>query len=478
MKILIAASEVAPIIKIGGLGDVIGSLPKALQKVDLNVDVIVPFYPNAKTENLKIYKALILEVPYGGETHTVEVHKTKLPDSDVDVLLLKNAHFFATGGKNAFANNVTETEMFSFFDKAVVEYIKSQFNSYDVIHCNDWHTGLITEILSQEIVHERPATLITIHNLAYQGTGDEEIAQDLGLVPGENTVLAWDLKDGDINMLQDGIASADYINTVSPTYAKEILTKEFGAGLEELLQSREGRLTGIINGIDYSRFPRNYDVGDFTEKKAQAKKDLQQKLGLEVSDKPMYSFIGRLDAGQKGLDILFESVEKMLEKGVQFVLLGTGDPKWEGKFEELQKKHGKDNLSINIVFDVKFAEEIYSASDFLLVPSKYEPCGLIQMIAMWYGAVPVVHATGGLKDTVEEEVTGFLFDDYSSSDLLKAFDKSLEVYSNTEKYSEIVKNCMQADFSWEQSAKKYKELYKEVVELRQKALDLYNPDEE
>ena len=280
MKVLLVASEVSPIIKLGGLGDVIGSLPRALQRIGVNVDVIVPFYPNANVSELEMYKALELMVPFGGENHTVGVFKTQLPNSDVDGFLLENSHFFSHGGKSAFLNSVSETEMFAFFNRAVVEFIKSQFNTYDLVHCNDWHTGLITHLLQDELPKTRPATLFTIHNLLYQGVGELGVVEDIGFVPGQHQLVDWDTEDGDINMMLQGITSSDYINTVSPSYAEEILTKEFGGGFSDILRTRKGRLSGILNGIDYLQFPRYYDVATAEGGKLKSKKKLVEKLGL------------------------------------------------------------------------------------------------------------------------------------------------------------------------------------------------------
>jgi starch synthase len=244
MKVLLAASEAAPIIKLGGLGDVIGSLPKALEKLGVDVDIIVPYYPAANPP-ASTYKAFELSIPYGSDSHTVEVYKTRLPDSEVDVFLLKNARYFVYGGKEAFADNISETEMFVFFNRAVVEFIKAKFNTYDIVHCNDWHTGLITHLLVDELPDSRPRTLFTIHNLMYQGVGDPDLVKDVGITPGSHRLVDWDLEDGDVNMMLQGITSSDYVNAVSPTYAKEILTKKFGGGFAEILKAREGRLSGL-----------------------------------------------------------------------------------------------------------------------------------------------------------------------------------------------------------------------------------------
>ena len=438
MKILLVASEVAPIVKIGGLGDVIGSLPKALEKIGVNADVIVPFYPKAKTEKLKV---------------------SKLPGSNVDVLMLKNAEYFASA-KN-------ETEVFTFFDKAVVEYIKSQYNTYDLVHCHDWHTGLITHLLQEELHAERPATLFTVHNLFYPGTGDPALVRKVGISPGTHPLIDYDIGDGDINLVYQGITSSDYVSTVSESYAEEIKTEEFGSYMAEILQSRKDVLKGILNGIDYSVFKRDFDKSDWKEKKDEHKKELQKEMGLEVSDKPVFSFVSRLDPGQKGLDILYVSIPHILDSGGQFVLLGTGAKEWEEKFTQMaEEKKYQGDLSINIKFSGELANKIYSGSNFFFVPSRYEPCGLTQMLSMYYGTPPIVRKVGGLKDTVRDGENGFVFDEYSSVQLNKAIDRSFRIYEDKEGYKKMVEIALDTDFSWDKSAKKYVQLYEEIINSR------------
>ena len=250
MKVLLVASEVAPIIKLGGLGDVTGSLPIALEKIGVNVDVVVPYFPIAKFTE-KVFKSLELNIPFNEETVKVEVYKTKLPNSNVDTFLLKNDKYFTLGGTNAFANNISETEMFTFFDRAVVELIKQQFNTYDIVHCNDWHAGLITHLLKDELPDSRPHTLFTIHNLLYQGIAGSKLVQEVGIVPGAHPLIDWDIQDGDINLMLQGVTSSDYINTVSPTYAKEILTEEYARDMADVLTAREHRFSCIIHNIFY-----------------------------------------------------------------------------------------------------------------------------------------------------------------------------------------------------------------------------------
>ncbi|OGC45308.1 hypothetical protein A2V49_02075 [candidate division WWE3 bacterium RBG_19FT_COMBO_34_6] len=466
MKVLLAASEVAPIIKLGGLGDVLGSLPKALEKIGVDADVIVPYYPSAKIEKIEIYKTIELLVPFNGEVNQVDVYKAKLPGSNVDVLMLRSLKYFGIGGASAFLNNPSETEMYAFFAKAVVEYIKASFNTYDIIHCHDWHTGLLTHLLKEELGMERPATLFTIHNLFYQGKSNPVLVKEVGIAPGDHQLIDYDISDGDLNLLYQGITSSDFVSTVSESYAKEIRTEEFGGGFADTLEVRKDRLFGIINGIDYSFFPRDFDENNWKVKKQEYKKNLLNKLKIKSFDVPLFSFVSRLDPGQKGLDIMYISLDHMMQKGGNFVLLGTGDKLWEQKFLDLQNEDKyKDKISINVAFSTQLANEIYAASDFFLVPSRYEPCGLTQMIAMHYGALPIVRAVGGLKDSVKDRQNGILFDKYSSLELNKALDSAFRIYNDKDVLDKMVINALKEDFSWDKSAEKYLDLYNKILEV-------------
>ncbi|HSX39028.1 MAG TPA: glycogen/starch synthase [Candidatus Saccharimonadales bacterium] len=465
MKVLLAASEVAPIIKFGGLGDVVGSLPKALEKIGIDCDVIVPFYPFANTQNLNLYKSLEIEVPFDNQTNLVEVFKTKLPGSEADVFLLKNTKYFNVSKVNPIPDQVSEIEMYTFFSRAVVEYLSTEFNTYDIVHCNDWHTGLLAHLLEDEFGSERPKTLFTVHNLLYQGISGIEVIREAGIVPGEHQILDYDIQDGDLNMMQEGISSADYISTVSPTYAKEILSEEFGKNLAEILRAREGRITGILNGIDYTQFARFNDVVDVQTYKKENKQKLQNKLGLKVSDEPLFCFISRLDPNQKGLDLIEAGINHILDKGGQFVLLGTGDKTWEEKYKAMEaspKAFGK--VSMTIGFDLELANMMYAGSDFILIPSKYEPCGLSQMIGMWYGTLPIVHAVGGLKDSVKDAFNGFTFAEYSPDSINEAIDRALKVFYSDSR-NLMVSHAFHTDFSWDKSALSYKELYQKILKL-------------
>jgi starch synthase len=350
--------------------------------------------------------------------------------------------------------------MFSFFSRSVVEFVKTEFNTYDIVHCNDWHTGLITHLLESELGQERPRTLFTIHNLMYQGVGEPDLAREVGITPGEHPLVDWDLEDNKLNLMLQGVTSSDYINAVSPTYAKEILTEQYGGALADILKNREGRLTGILNGIDTNAFPRYYDVSDWQTGKVQARQSLLIKLGLKDNDKPIFSFISRLDPNQKGLDILLEVIPEIISRGGRFVLLGAGDRAWEQKFLTLA---GED-VAIRIAFDNALACDIYAGSSFLLVPSRYEPCGLIQMIAMWYGTLPIVHNVGGLKDSVSNGVNGFVFEEHSGDSAKKSVKDAMKMYnSNSTDYGQMVVNAMKTDFSWGKSAEEYLKLYERML---------------
>ena len=470
LKALICASEVAPIIKLGGLGDVIGSLPKSLEKIGVDADVAVPFVPSAKIEGLKIYKSLDMQVPYDGEARTISVYATKLPGSSVDLYMLKNDRFFGNVGRSAFLGDLAETKVFSFFSRCVVELIKTRFNTYDVVHCNDWHTGLITHILEDELGLERPATIMTIHNLSYQGVGNTQTLKEVGLDSLGHKTIEWDVSDGDINLLMQGIASADFINTVSPSYAKELLAWDDGSKISQVLTSRHDRFIGILNGLDYNAYPRDFNINDCQSAKNCAKEDLVQELGLSPGNAPVFSAVTRLDPNQKGLDIILEILPEIVERGGRFVLLGSGNKEWEERFKGEVAKFGADKVSINTTFDTDLAMRVYAASDFFLIPSRFEPCGLTQMLAMWYGAIPVVHSVGGLRDTVKEGKTGFLFDEYSAAAAKRSLNKCFNIYKSP-LHSDMIKECLKTNFSFDKSAKLYKELYEKAVQIRQDAFE-------
>lgn len=462
MKVLFAAAEVAPIVKMGGLGDVIGALPKALSNVKIDCDVIAPFYTTVDSHKYPLYKHLDLPVTYGGKTYNAQVFRGKLPKSDVDIFLVKQDEFFDI--KKGYI--VNEVVPYSFFCRAIVSFIKEGFNTYDIIHAHDWHTGMLPHLLTDELGESKPPVVFTIHNISYQGNTEMTILKDMDVDPANHPTVLYDIQDGFLNFMQEALMNADYISTVSPSYASEILYNDISGDLSAILYDRRSRLTGILNGIDYDVMHRDFDTTNWQSVKQSHKTSLLAKLGLLDDNRPLFSYISRLDPNQKGIDIMYDCIEPIVKDYGTFILLGTGDPVWEAKLRELavalNAKYG-NHASINIQFDTKLADEIYMASDFFFVPSRFEPCGLTQMMAMFYGALPIVRDTGGLKDSVTDSVNGFKFKTYSSEELLSTISRAMKFYNNKPMFEKMVQTALQADYSWGSSALEYKKLYQTIL---------------
>jgi starch synthase len=474
MKIAFVSFEVYPLAKVGGLADVAGSLPKALKKKNVDVSIFMPYHKIVE-ENIKKFdltiKKVIDDFDLGiGTNQKASIYKTNLPGTDIPVYLVSNDYYFSSkdvygspdGGQQAI-----------FFTKAVIDSIKKLNVNFDVIHSNDWQTGLLPVYL-KTIYREDPyfsdiSTVYTIHNLGYQGVFDRSY-MDFAKLPDYVYNMDGIEFYGKINFMKGGILFSDIVNTVSPTYAEEIKTPEYGEKLEGVLQLRKDVLYGVLNGIDYvendpetdKRIPYNYNLKSL-EGKRKNKDSLQKALGLEVErDTPVIGLISRL-FDQKGLDLVDDIMKYVVAScNVNFVLLGTGEPKYEEAFLELAKEFPK-KVSVKIEFDVTLAQRIYAASDFFLMPSKYEPCGLGQMYSLRYGTIPIVRYTGGLADTVTEfdgkSGNGFGFKNYDSSYLLKAILKALYYYKRDDFMSVLIKNAMNTDLSWERSASEYVKLY-------------------
>jgi len=443
-KILIAAAEVTPIAKVGGLGDVIGALPKALAKLNLDVRIIMPFYGAINRNKYKI-KLIKPNIKIGAET--INLWQTNLPNSTVPVYLIE--HGFFKGNEiysTALADGPEDREKFVFFSQAILKCIRAINFKPDVIHLNDWHTAAVATLLKTDYKNDRffkqIKTLYTIHNLANQG------------------------KTKTKNYLAEGILNADLINTVSPTYAKEILTEEYGAGLEKILQARKKQLYGILNGIDTDFFnPQtdrlikyNYSAQALKNKTAN-KQTLQRQLGLPPDKNTALVGLVTRFVWQKGIELITEEFSKL---NCQFVFLGMGEKKYENALLALAKKF-PNKFNVQIKFDEELAHQIYAASDIFLVPSRFEPCGLTQLIAMRYGAVPVVRSTGGLADTVNEKV-GFSFKEYSAPILYKTLNKALNIfYSQPQAWRRLQINGMKQNCSWDKSAREYLKIYKKLL---------------
>jgi len=440
LKILIAAAEAAPIAKVGGLGDVISSLPKALVKLNLDARVIIPFYGAIDKNKYKI-KLIKQNIKINGTA--INLWQTNLPDSTVPVYLIEH-NFFQKKEiySTMLADGPADIKKFTFFSRMILPSLEAINFQPDIIHLNDWHTAPVAQLLKikykTKSFFKQIKTLYTIHNLANQGITKTE------------------------NYMATGILNSNLINTVSPTYAKEILTKEYGAGLEKFLTKRKKQLFGILNGIDTDFFNPQTDKliklnysAEALEKKVANKAQLQRQLGLPQNKNiALVGLISRL-VWQKGLDLIND---KLLELNCQFVFLGTGQKKYEEQLLKLAKKF-LQQFSAQIKFDEKLAHLIYAGSDIFLMPSYFEPCGLGQMIAMRYGTAPLVRATGGLADTVNDKV-GFSFKKYSAPILYKTLDKTLTIFYNQPQiWRQLQINGMKQNFSWDKSAKEYLKLY-------------------
>ncbi|HKZ16370.1 MAG TPA: glycogen synthase GlgA [Geobacteraceae bacterium] len=479
MKILFVASEVTPFAKTGGLADVTGSLPKILKEMEHDVRIIMPYYKIVDQSGSTIRKGRKgVEIEMEGGAQKGLLRQTSL--NDIPVYLVENREYFQReflygSPSGDYPDN---DRRFAFFCRAVLQLLKRMDFRPDIIHCHDWQTALIPILLKHEHKEDpffmRTAVIYTIHNLAYQGIFPEESLLEMGLDPSYFTVDRLEYY-GKVNLMKGAILTTDVINTVSETYCREIQTPEVGCGMEGLLQQRGHDLYGIMNGLDYSRWDpetdmeiaKNYTVSTLSGKVAN-KKRLQKTLGLDqVKDIPLLAMVSRLSA-QKGLDIVEPLLSKFEKEKLQLVILGVGDDKYMQLLQDF-KATAPRNISINLEFKPHLAHQIYAGSDMFLMPSHYEPCGLGQLIALRYGSVPIVRKTGGLGDSVFDsrdgykEPNGFTFDEYTSEAFWEAITRALEAYGEKKKWEKMVRNGMNADFSWEKSARKYDELYRKAL---------------
>jgi len=461
-KILFAASECAPFAKVGGLADVIGSLPKALKKIGADVSVILPFYGKIKIEKekTKVLKEK-LSIFFDGEKRFFNLHQSFLENSNVPLILVESEKYFEGDiyltEDASSEGSEKEAERFFFFSKVAIK--TAEILNFSIIHCHDWHTGIIPFLAKKNNLKFK--TILTIHNLGYQGIYDSKIA---------NRFLGSEFQN-DINCLRIALSGADIITTVSPNYAKEILTPEFGFGLEEKIKKRKKDLFGIINGIDEEQFsPKedSYIAQKYSEKKLDLKKENKKFLQKEYFKKvdlsvPIIGVISRL-AEQKGFDLIRDSFERLMKKNIQLIILGKGMKEFEDFFQSKNKEYpGK--FFAKIGFDENLAHQIYAGADMFLIPSHFEPCGLGQLIAMKYGTIPIARAVGGLKDTIEHKKTGFLFEKPESQELLNAIKDSLSFYRKEKIWKKIQTEGMKQDFSWQNSAQKYLEIYRDLTRV-------------
>lgn len=476
MRVLFAASEAHPFIKSGGLGDVIGALPKELRNLDVDARVIIPRYKGIRKdlfENMLYIRSF--NVPVGWRNQNCNVFEYTY--DNIIYYFIDNNYYF---DRNEMYGHIDDGERFAFFSRAVLNFLKENDWCPDVIHCNDWQTGMIPVMLKVEYYNDsfysNIKTVFSIHNLLFQGNYVPSVLPELfGYDYRLYDNMSLEL-NGSVSFMKGGINFSDKVSTVSKTYAEEIKTKEFGENLEGLLSYRSNDLIGIVNGIDYNEYnPENdmhiskkYGIYNLQDK-LENKKDLQRSLGLPVNENiPVLSIVSRL-THQKGIDLIMNSIEQILQRGAQLIVLGTGEEKYENYFRYLKDKYS-DRVSTNIQFDNGLAHRIYAGSDMFLMPSMFEPCGLGQLIALRYGTIPIVRETGGLKDTVipyNETTgigTGFSFREYRQEDLSLIMNYALDVYyNNKEAWYSLVNQAISSDNSWSKSANEYKNLYERII---------------
>ena len=474
-KILFAASEGVPFIKTGGLADVVGSLPKYIDKEYFDVRVFIPKYTCMKQE-MKDKLRYVTHFYMDFNWQNVYVGVLEAEEAGVHYYFIDNESYF--GGFKPYGDDPRyEIEKYAYFCKAVLSALPLLNFQPDLIHCHDWQTGLLPVYLKNEFA-ANPffwgiKTIITIHNLKFQGIWDREWVQGVsGLTDNLFTPDKLEFKK-DANMLKGGLVYADYITTVSDTYANEIQTEYYGEGLNGLLSARHFDMQGIVNGIDYKAYdpetdPKiytNYNASDFRKKKVNNKLKLQEELDLTVDKKKfMIGLISRL-TDQKGLDLINYVIDRLVDDFTQIVVIGTGDPQYENMFRHYDWKY-HDRVSAQIYYSNEMSHKIYAGCDAFLMPSLFEPCGLSQLMALRYGTVPIVRETGGLKDTVEpyneyeSKGTGFSFANYNAHEMLGSIQYAKYVYYNKKReWNKIIDRGMAKDFSWNTSAQKYQELY-------------------
>ncbi len=460
MKVAFCSSEVFPFAKTGGLADVSGALPLALSEEGCKVKVFMPFYKGISPQRIE------------------EDLGVTVINNNLEIIFIRNDNYFMREGlygsvRGDYSDNL---ERFSFYSNKTIEVLKKINFSPDIIHCNDWQASLIVIYLKTKFKDDsffsHTRTIQTIHNLAYQGVFDREKFSYLGLSEDYFSLKYLEFY-GKINLLKGGIVFSDMVNTVSPTYARQIQTKEYGCGLEGVLQEKGDRLIGILNAIDYKVWnPSNdkfiykkYSLPSLEDKYIN-KREFQREFGLKIKKGEfLLGMVSRL-AEQKGIDILSQSLNYILKK-YQVVILGTGEEKYHRILKVKEKKY-KNNFSLNLKFDEALAHKIYASCDAFLMPSRFEPCGLSQMISYKYATVPIVHRTGGLSDTVvdyEDKGGGFVFTEYSPKALIKAVNRAYKVFCDREKWLPLLKEISSYSFSWRDSAKNYISMYKRCQSL-------------
>lgn len=482
MRILYTASESSSFAKTGGLADVADALPKALARLGHDVRVVIPKYGIIDESRIPLVKSPVsIEARFGPRRHRMQVWSARFPgldDLNLSAWLIGNEDLF--GRRHLYQENGVDypdnLERFASFCQAVAA-LPEVFNWIpDVVHANDWQTGLVPIYLRRPSdsrgVPPTPSTVFTIHNAGYQGLFPGSEFSNLGLASGF-FAASWMEYFGQINLLKAGCVAADLLTTVSPTYAREIQTAEYGHGLDGLFRHRADDLVGVLNGIDHSTWnpakdlhiARAYSAQRPAGKKV-CKRELQKEVGLSDADCPVFGHVSRL-AYQKGVDLILDILPELVRLPIQLIVLGSGDRIYQEAFERAAARN-PDRIAVRFGFDEGLAHRIEAGSDIFLMPSRYEPCGLNQLYSMRYGTLPIVRRTGGLADSVvgfvpstiqEKTATGFVFEHTHSGDLLNAILLALEVYQDRKRWTDMVRAAMTADFSWEESARTYSDVY-------------------
>lgn len=480
-KIVHTVAEVSPYSKVGGLGDVGYALPKAIHRLGHETLIVSPYYGCVRSMNISRKKIEgNFKIQCGGNEYPVNFYKHLSPDG-VPIYFVVNEEFF---GSHIGVYRVMEDEALRwiFFDRAVLELLRAINFRPDILHCHEWHAGLIPNYLKtaykDEPLFKNTATVFTIHNLVHQGTfywqnvTAEHTDKGIGEPPEQKNFRRW------INFTKRGILFSHAITTVSERYAEEILTPKFGSGLDPYLKRRSDRVFGIINGIDYEvvnpafdpHVSVKYDINSLP-KKLKNKTGLQKELGLKVDENiPLIGIVNRLSE-QKGFELIINIMPTLLKANLQLAVVGSGDADYLKFFRETAKKFS-ERVSMSSPFDQKIASKIYAGSDIYLMPSRYEPCGLSQLVSLRYGSIPVVHSVGGLHDTIEDfdprndTGNGFVFQNYDEGELLMAIARACESYKYKNSWNKLLYRAMKQSFSWELPARKYIELYQIALELK------------
>jgi starch synthase len=474
----IVTPEAIPFSKTGGLADVAGTLFNEYLAMKHDALLFVPFYKSTAEQFSGMIRdsGIEIDIPMGDAVRTCKIFTAIIRAQTPNIYFIGNEDFFFRDelyGMSA-GDYPDNDQRFAFFSKSVLEICKKLDLQVDIMHCNDWQTGLIPlymKTLYREVpIFKKTASVFTIHNLGYQGLFPPHTLEVTGL--GDSVFNPEGIEFfGKVNFLKAGIIGADQITTVSKTYAEEIRSNEYGFGLEGLLTKRSSSIRGILNGIDYTEWDpltdtflaKNYDRSDHSGKRA-CKKQLIKKTSLKnTAPGPLMCFIGRLSS-QKGVDLLADAIPYLLGQGANMVVIGKGDGSYQAMLQAASKRFS-DNFFFYREFDESFAHIVYAGSDVLLMPSRYEPCGLGQMIAMRYGTLPVARKTGGLSDTIEDGETGFLFGEYSLTALINAVARAVKAFDDKNVWRKMISNAMGKDFSWKKSAQAYIALYQDTLKM-------------